>query len=423
MRPPAAYRLLSAGLGLLLPPLAAGWALAAHWRRRPPPGGARAWLRQRLGDPAPVPPGALWLHAASVGELHTALPLLLALLEAQPDLRALVTTVTPGGAAALARRLPAAFADRVRHRYLPFDYRRAVRGFFARARPRAGLIVETELWPWLYAAAAEADVPLALVNARLSARTLGAPGWLKRAYLGALGALHAVLCRNPEDAAGFRALGADPARIAVVGNLKFAPPPGPPPPPAAPGRRYVLAASTHAGEERLLAAAWGRLARGDRLLVIAPRYPDRGAQLAAELAAAGWRVSRHSRGEDPAAADIHLVDTLGELPAWIAGAEWVFVGGSLVPRGGQNVLEAARLGKAVVTGPHTFNFADEVARLAAAGALVQAADAAALEAACAALLAEPERAAAMGARGAALCQAEADVVDRYRHALAERGLP
>ena len=439
------YRLLS---WLLSPPLHLHLALRASRD-----GGAR-YARERLGrygraettEDAPR-----WVHAASVGEVVTVLPLVEAALAREDAAPFLVTTNTPTGAAVLARRAPSG----VRHRYLPIDRPGPVRRFLARERPRSGWIVETEIWPWLYAACRAAGVPLTIVNARLSPRTsargrsLLAPIWRD-----ALADVR-VLARSETDAAAWRELGARDVLVETVGELKLAggaaggadgagerladgtglagtdahgaragaataPDPRAALPPAPIRRRYALAASTHADEEERLARAW--LERGvEGLLVIVPRHPERGAGLAHRLAAIlrettgdGRGVGRRALGDEPAAdAPLHLADTLGELDAWYAHAAAAFVGGSLVARGGHNTLEPARRGCPIVVGPHTENFAEATARLRAADALVEVDDAGSAVDVLARALAGDITLVERGTRAREAVRDAGDVVSRY----------
>jgi 3-deoxy-D-manno-octulosonic-acid transferase len=373
------------------------------------------YVRERLGLAAP---GAaeLWLHAASVGEVNAALPLLRGLLQRYGTGRLLVTTNTPTGARALARQLPA-----VAHGYLPVDWRFAVDRFLAGARPRLALIMETELWPALYAGCAARGVPPIVVNGRLSPRTLRTAAWLRRLYAEALGGCAAVLARAECDRAGFLRLGAAPDRCETVGNIKFAAAAAGPIAPVVLGRPYVVAASTREGEETPLLQAWRQTARGDRVLVIVPRHPERLPAIRRRLDAAGARYSVRSRGEAvDAATEVYLADTFGELAGFYAGADAVFVGGSLVPKGGQNLIEPAALGRPVVVGPHMENFQAETRLLLQAEAVRQVGSPAALAATLSELLAEPAAAAALGLRARAAVAAEADVAERYLSAIEAR---
>lgn len=405
-RPPANYRLFSAALAP---------ALLGHACRRALRDGGRAYLRGRLGfveagpDAAPV-----WLHCASVGEVVTALPLLRALRDAGIGPLA-VSTNTPTGFRTATRRVP----DGIRVLYLPLDRPRPVRRFLDRLRPRAALILETELWPWLYAELHRRAVPLVLVNARLSTRTLDAPGWWRGVAAWCLQHAQAVLARSDGDAEAFVRLGAPPDRVRTLGDLKLAAPDEIPEAIALP-RPFVLAASTHDDEEHRLAAAWRDRGPSGHLLVIAPRHPERGESIARVLEADGHRVAR--RGLDEPVTDettVYLADTLGELTALMAGSELVIMGGSMIPHGGQNVLEPARAGRAIVTGPHMENFREATSALLDAGALRQCADVDAIMATVVDLLGDPSARQAMGESGRALLERGREIPQRYVDALSE----
>ncbi|MFK8079610.1 MAG: 3-deoxy-D-manno-octulosonic acid transferase [Granulosicoccus sp.] len=346
------------GLIRLLSPLIVAYTL---WRTGKD--GGRRYLIQRLAlYPKPRgsarSPGLIWIHAASVGEIFTVLPLIKSLK--QP---LLVTTTTPTGAAVLQQEaLP-----HVQHRYLPVDLSGACQRFFDSMPIDQGWIVETEIWPWLYARAKSARIPLCIINARLSDRTSShADGFLATTFQQALSGVK-ILSRSRSDAERYAQLGAAASSIRVVGNLKYANP--------ASGnnsqiherlidRPYVLAASTHDDEELQLAIEWCRQYEhhvGGVIFVIAPRHPERGAAIQKQLHSQGIASALRSSNEDPDITHpVYIADTLGELQAWYAYAIAGFIGGSLIKRGGHNLLEAARLGCPVVTGPHTFNFDDIV---------------------------------------------------------------
>lgn len=417
---------------LLLRLLSPALLLLTAWQsaRR---GGWR-YLRERLGlHRTTVPPGALWVHAASVGEVNTVAPLIAALREREPARAVLLTTVTPTGAQAVVRHFGARSpADAVPisgvvHAYLPLDWPGAVRRFLTRTRPACALIMETEIWPQLYAGCARAGVPITLINARLSPRTLRAGRWLRARYAEALGQVRAVLARSEDDATRFIALGAAATRVQITGNLKFAATrTDQVPAPIDLGRAYDLAASTHEDEERQIAAQWLAHTPPAGLLVIAPRHPERAPAILRQLAGlpplAGQSdaVAVRSRGEAiTAQTRIYLADTFGELAGFIAGAQWVFMGGSLVPVGGHNILEVARLGKAVAFGPHMHNFAAEAQRLLDAGAAVQCANADALGAALTGVLSQPAQCDALGQRALATLAEQDNVLAVYLAALAD----
>ncbi len=349
-------------------------------------------LGEREGlDPTPRPAGPLlWLHAASVGESQSVLPVVAALLQ-DSMVSVLMTTGTVTSARLLSDRLPG-FAGRVLHRFVPLDVPVWGARFLDHWRPDAAAFVESELWPNLLAGCRARGIPAMLVNARMSARSQRgwrrAPG-LAREILGSFDRVHP---QSQADADRLQELGA--RGIEAAGNLKLAAAPLPADADqlarlqAAIGQRPVwLAASTHPGEEAVAAAVHRRLvqAHPDLLTIVAPRHPQRGAALAIELGA-----PRRGAGEGPPpGAGIWIADTMGELGLLYRLAPVVFVGRSLVGQGGQNPLEPARLGCAVAVGPHTANFADTVARLIQAQALTIVADEAALAAWVGTMLTDP----------------------------------
>ncbi len=346
-----------------------------------------ARLAERWGaDASPRPPGRLlWLHAASIGETVSLLPVLSALHVLAADVSVLMTTGTVTSAEMLALRLPELGLEaRVAHRFVPLDVPSWVARFLDHWRPDAAALVESEIWPNLIAGCQRRGIPLMLVNARLSAASFARwrrlPGFARHLF----GAFRAVQAQSAADAERLRALGAP--QVDAPGNLKFAALPLPVPRlelqrvrHAIAGRPAWLAASTHPGEEEAAFAVHRALvARHPGLLtIVVPRHPPRGAEIAAR--AGPIPLTRRSLGEPPPVqAGVWLADTLGELGLFYSAAGIAFVGGSLVPHGGQNPLEPARLGCAVAVGPHIHNFAEPVAALAAAGALEQVADTAAL---------------------------------------------
>jgi len=319
-------------------------------------------LPERRGiDPTPRPPGRLiWLHAASVGETVSMLPVLDALCQA--GVSVLVTTGTVTSARLMAQRAPD-----VLHRFVPLDVPRWVERFLDHWRPDAAAFLESELWPSTLAACQARGVRMVLLNARMSARSQA--GWAQapRFARALLGAFDAVWAQSAADAARLQALGA--RNVSSPGNLKFAAPCLPVDQTELARLRAVLgerprwlAASTQEGEEAIAAAIQAQLAPAHPGLVtiIAPRHPERGAALAAALGA-----SRRSAGEDPPASGIWLADTLDELGLLYRLAPIVFVGKSLTSGGGQNPLEPARLGCAVAAGPMMDNHAEAVAALTA----------------------------------------------------------
>ena len=400
------------------------------------PAGPR-FLRWRLGrgkeDPArigerlgraglPRPDGPLvWLHGASVGEGVALLPLVEAL--AAGGHRLLVTTGTVNSARVLAGRLP----EGTIHQFAPLDLPGAVRRFVAHWRPALAVFAESELWPNMLGELDRAGVPFALVNARMSARS--ARRWIRvRGTIGALlGKTALCLCQTEEDAARYDLLGA--RGISVMGLLKFDVPAPPVDPAAAAAfavatgaRPLWVAASTHESEEPALLAAL--LGVRDRvpgsLTIVVPRQPDRGPPLAEEARRRGIATALRSRGERPdTATELYVADTLGELGLFYGAAPVVFVGRSLVaPGGGQNPIEPAKLGCAVLHGPHVSNFAETYAAFDAAGGAIAVADPAALAEAVAALFGDPERLARTARSAAEVAASHAGATARTLAALA-----
>ncbi|MCX7380338.1 MAG: 3-deoxy-D-manno-octulosonic acid transferase [Alphaproteobacteria bacterium] len=382
-----------------------------------------ARLPERRGvDATPRPAGRLlWLHAASVGETVSMLPVLAAL---PGDVAVLMTTGTVTSAALLDRRLPELGLDgRVIHRFVPLDVPRWVARFLDHWRPDAGALVESEIWPNLITACATRGIPLALVNARLSPRS--AAKWARLPGLARtlLGGFDRVFAQSDADAARLHALGAPASSL--TGNLKYAAPPLPADPVELArlggllaGRPVWLAASTHPGEDATVRAVHERLApRYPGLLtIIVPRHPERGPEVAAAMA--GLAVTRRAAGEDPpSGSGVYVADTLGELGLFYRLAPIAFVGRSLGAAGGQNPLEPARLGAAVAVGPAVHNFADIVPALVAAGAVTQVKDIDALGDFVAGMLDDPAARAAMGTAGRAASAALADLPERVAAAL------
>jgi 3-deoxy-D-manno-octulosonic-acid transferase len=365
-------RMLYTLLLYLLAPLVLlrlGWRglrAPAYWRRWP----------ERFGfiEP-PLGKQVIWIHAVSVGEVQAAVPLIRALLEKYPVYSLLVTTVTPTGSA----RVKDLFADEVAHVYAPYDLPGAVKRFLQRVRPQLAIIMETELWPNLFHACHSRHVPLLLINARLSERSLAGYARVKPLVSRTLASLTEIAAQGEADAERFARLGAPRERIRVCGNLKFEQRT----PPSlreqaevlrrewGTGRPVWVAASTHEGEEEQLLDVLQQLHRqfADCLLVLVPRHPERFASVAELCRQRGVKIVLRSEMR-PCDADtrVFIGDSMGELTLFLAAADVAFVGGSLVPHGGHNLLEPAALGIPAVTGPHVFNFTEICELLLQAGA-------------------------------------------------------
>ena len=387
-------RFLYLAVAYLLAPVVCGTMLLRGIRDR------SQWenFSQRFGFGPRSSRPAIWVHAVSVGEVQAAASLVLALRRRYPDVPLVVTTVTPTGA----QRARALFGDAVQVRYIPYDLPGSVRRFLNRVQPRVAVILETELWPNLYHFCGQRKVPLVLASARISPRSVGRYRLLASLFRETLSHGIVIAAQGEGDAERFRSIGANPARTHVTGNIKFdlALPDDIRAQGAAlceryaPGGRLVwVAGSTHDGEEAAMILVHRRLrAAGlDVLLVLVPRHPGRFQDVAALLRQSGLPFVRRSTDE-PAHADteVLLVDTLGELVAFYAAADLAFVGGSLVPVGGHNLLEPAALALATLSGPQVFNAQDIAGLLVDEGALELVADADALGEAALRLLSDPE---------------------------------
>lgn len=304
----------------------------------------------------------VWFHVASVGELRLATPLINAVLEHG----VLVTCNTPE-----AYRLALATWDNaVSVAYCPLDFRQCVRRFLKTYCPSLVFVIETEVWPELYEQCHQQNIAIYIVNGRISDKTFvsaAAKHWL---YPVALKQVTGVWAREAGDAERFVDMGCPRERVHTVGSIKMTrrhnlgKPTNP-----LPNRSYTLAVSTHAGEEALLADIWQRVS-GDNLLVLIPRHPTRAVGIVDALESQGLNVARSSQFADKGAAiDVLVVDTVGEVDAYCAHANFVFVGGSMVDAGGHNVFEPASWGKAIIVGPYTRNFSAEVDYLSAEGAI------------------------------------------------------
>lgn len=370
------------------------------WRGRKEPGYRKHW-HERLGryEQLPAAP-VIWVHAVSVGETRAAATLLVALHKKYPDHQLVLTHTTPTG------RATALHLEQIPliRCYLPYDLPVLVRRFLDHFKPRMGLLMETEIWPNLIGACSARQIPLWLVNARLSQKSAAGYARVQPLTSRTLSLLSGIAAQTEADAARFRELGA--ARISVVGNLKFD---------AALDREHAhqalpqlaglnrpiwLAASTREGEEALLMGLLPVLRARGALLVLVPRHPQRFNEVATMLSAQGIAFQRRS-ADLPVTADteVFLGDSMGEMPRYYLSAQVVVMGGSLLPFGGQNLIEATAAGCPVLLGPHTYNF-DAVARDAiACGAALRVQGIQELSLLLPNLLSDPAKLSAMSAAG------------------------
>jgi 3-deoxy-D-manno-octulosonic-acid transferase len=401
--------------------------LRLWWRGRREPG-YRSHIGERFGryrNDMPAPTGeVIWIHAVSLGETRAAAPLIERALRALPGATILLTHMTATGREAG----HALYGDTVQQAWLPYDVPFAIQAFLARFRPRAGLLMETEVWPNLVATCRRRDIPLYLVNARLSERS--AEGYARFPALTRpmFATLSGVAAQTGADAARLTAVGA--RDVVVTGNLKFDV--APPSESASLGRELrlrfgesrpvFLAASTRDGEEALLLDALARHPLpAQTLAVIVPRHPQRFDAVAELLRARGIPFVRRSANlAVPADVAVVLGDSLGEMGGYCAAADVAFVGGSLLPLGGQNLIEPIAMGTPTLVGPHTFNFREATENAVAAGAALRVADADALLQTVAALLSNAARRHAMRDAALAFHAAHRGAADRLWAWLAPR---
>ena len=421
-------RAIYSSLLYLLTPLV---LLRLLWRGCRNPAYRQRW-RERFGYPgfrvtAPV----IWVHCVSVGETLAAVPLIRGLQQRYPQSSLLVTTTTPTGSAQVRH----VFATQVLHSYLPYDLPGSVHRFLDYVRPRLVVILETELWPNLFAACRSRQIPLAIVNARMSPRSFRGYSRFRALVALTLQQVNVIAAQSERDADCFRQLGAT-SGVCVTGNIKF----DMEEPEDLQGRARELrlswdeglaeprliwiAASTHDGEDEQILTAFQQVRERapDTLLVLVPRHPERFNQVAA-LARdwcqqRGLHTIRRSDGRDcDAATAIVVGDTLGELRLFYAAADIAFVGGSLVPTGGHNILEPAQAGLPVISGPHTFNFQEAVDLLVAGDALVLVEDAQQLAAAVIQYINDADLRRAAGGRAKQIVAANRGALERTLAAL------
>lgn len=391
-------------------------------------------LGQRFGFGFPKLDNCIWIHAVSVGEVQASLPLIRVLRDRFPQRTLLVTTVTPTGAA----RVKAVFGDSVRHCYIPFEFPNAVNNFFNSVHPDAALIMETEIWPNLYRGCGVRNVPLILVSARISPRSIAGYRRLLPLIRETLSHGIIIAAQSQADAERFRSLGANAARTWVTGNIKFDV--------ELPadisqmgqafrkdsigGRPVWIAASTHDGEESQVLAAHRALLDNfpDLLLILVPRHPERFSEVRDRVQKSGFElISRTENRACEASTTVFLGDTMGEVPLFYAASDIAFVGGSLVPVGGHNLLEPAAQALPIITGPHLFNAQDIADMFVEMNACRIVNDTDELAAAIADFLTNPDKASEMGRNSRELLERNKGALARLlvlvEPLLGERSLP
>ncbi len=389
--------LYTLALFLLLP-----WALLHLWLRARRQPAYLEHIAERFGfsDEHAGPP-LIWVHAVSVGETRAAEPLIKALRQRNPAHRILLTHTTPTGR----KTGVELFGDDVSRCYLPYDFPFAVKRFLRHFRPQVGIVMETEIWPNLFEHCHRNGIPVYLVNARMSDKSARSYARFRSLAGVALRKLDGIGAQSERDAARLTELGA--RAVAVTGNIKFDR--TAPPEMVALGTRFrelfgnrkvLLAASTREGEEAMILDALAGTDVAELLIVIVPRHPQRFDEVGALLRQRGHAFVRRSENR-PVGADVRVVlgDSMGEMFAYYCASDVAFVGGSLLPLGGQNLLEACTVGRPVIVGPHTFNFEEATEGAIEAGSALRVADAPALAGAVASLFRDPGRREAMAEAG------------------------
>jgi 3-deoxy-D-manno-octulosonic-acid transferase len=364
---------------------------------------------QRLGFALPASKKSpIWIHAASVGEVNAVIPFIKLFKEQHADKTLLVTTNTPTGKQVIKKHFPG-----IAHSYLCLDWKLLNRRFINNIKPCCALIFETEIWPNLFVTLNNKNIPLIIFNGRVSQKTLRAQQHFASAYQAALNNVSHILARSDVDRDNFIHLGAAEEKTVTVGNIKYAACMDTDVAAIELGRPYILAASTRDGEEKVIVDALKELL-DEHLLVIAPRHPQRLAEIEKDLEAFKLNIAVRSRNEHVSdTTNIYLADTLGELNCFIAGAEFVLMGGAFLPFGGHNILEAGQAAKAVIFGMHMDNFSDEAASFLKNNAAIQVSNEQELKLVTSQLIAQPDEAKQMGNNGQALMKKNAGIAQTY----------
>lgn len=414
-------RLLYSALFYALTPFVAA---RLAWRSRRLPAYRERWRERFALYESSSAEVTAWFHAVSVGEAEAAFPIIRRFAARHPSLSILVTCTTPTGSA----RISSVLGDSVRHVYLPYDLPDGVARFLDHFRPKLAVFLETEIWPNMYAACKQRGISLAIVNGRLSEKSARRYRRIGRLTTESLSAVSLVAAQTASDAKRYIGLGMDSGRVTVAGNVKFDLDFSDAMQQKAEKLRVELfgwrpiwiAGSTHSGEEEQILAALKKIKAviPDVLLLLAPRHPERAAEVRALAEKSGFTVQLRTEDRPCATtSEIFLVDSIGELRLFYGSADVAYVGGSLVPRGGHNVLEPAVAGRPVLFGPHVFNFAEVVQELKESGGGIEVADAEELAEWTLRLLSDPDMRSEVGRKGRAFVSNNRGAVDRVAELL------
>ena len=314
------------------------------------------FIKQRLGFVSfKKDAKTIWLHASSVGEAKIALKLAQTFTQNKLDTNIIITTTTKSSKMILDES-----EVNFEHYYLPFDFLFTMRRFVKSINPKICIIIETEIWPNMINICEKKNIPTVIVNARLSKKTLNSNNVIKKIYKDTLELVSGIYCKSDREKENFLKLGANQDKISVLGNIKLCESINKNMSDRLVDRKYVLAASTHPGEERQIIAEWLKINDKRTLLVIVPRHPERLGDILSDIPLSLVRLAiRSKKDKIRNNTQIYIADTIGELENFMGHSEFVFMGGSLVDHGGQNFLEAASLGKSIIVGPYMYNFIDE----------------------------------------------------------------
>ncbi len=368
------------------------------------------FLKQRLGfDSFKKNKETVWLHASSVGETKIALKLIKIFRQKNLEDKIIVTTTTKSSKNILDKS-----TEKFLHHYLPFDFLFTMRRFITAINPKICIIIETEIWPNMINICSRRKIPIIIVNARLSKKTLNSHNMIKKIYANTINLVDGIYCKSEREKENYHLLGASKDKLAVVGNIKLCETPSEIVSKRPIERKYVLAASTHPGEERQIITEWLKINDKRTMLVIVPRHPERLGDILSDIPLSIVRIAiRSKKDKIRNNTQIYIADTIGEVEDFMQHCEFVFMGGSLIDHGGQNFLEAASLGKSIIVGPYMYNFIDETEEFLKNNAMIMVKNSKSLKHVFERLLKSKQRRDLFGGNAKNLLQKKTKVLDDY----------
>ena len=368
------------------------------------------FLKQRLGfNSFKKNKETVWLHASSVGETKIALKLIKIFRQRNLEDKIVVTTTTKSSKSILDKS-----NEKFLHYYLPFDFLFTMRKFITAINPKICIIIETEIWPNMINICSKRKTPIIIVNARLSKKTLDSNSMIKKIYANTINLVDGIYCKSEREKENYHLLGASEDKLAVLGNIKLCETPNEIVSKRPIERKYVLAASTHPGEERQIITEWLKINDKRTMLVIVPRHPERLGDILSDIPLSLVRIAiRSKKDKIRNNTQIYIADTIGEVEDFMQHCEFVFMGGSLVDHGGQNFLEAASLGKSIIVGPYMYNFIDETEEFLKNNAMIMVKNSKSLKHVFERLLKSKQRRDLFGENAKSLLQKKTKVLDDY----------